>query len=113
MDCVFCRIAADEIPSDRVFESDEVLAFRDLSPQAPTHVLVIPRRHVASLDALGPDDGELAHHLLQGIREVAAAEGLSERGYRVVTNIGDDGGQSVGHLHFHVLGGRRLAWPPG
>ena len=113
MDCVFCRIVAGDLPSDRVFESDSVIAFRDLDPKAPVHLLVIPKQHVNSLDALDETDPELAHALLQACRTVADEEGLAERGYRVVTNVGDEGGQSVGHLHFHVLGGRAMGWPPG
>lgn len=112
-DCVFCRIASGELPSESVLEDEDVLAFRDLDPQAPTHILVIPRRHVESLDDLAEDDVELAHRLLQAVRAVARKEGVSERGYRVVTNVGDEGGQSVSHLHFHVLGGRKMSWPPG
>lgn len=112
-DCVFCRIVAGEIPSDGVLERDRVLAFRDLDPKAPTHVLVIPREHVGSLHELQGTDTELAAELLDAAREVAEIENLAERGYRVVTNVGDEGGQSVGHLHFHVLGGRRMGWPPG
>jgi histidine triad (HIT) family protein len=110
-DCIFCRIAEGSLDSDRVLETDDVVAFRDLSPQAPTHVLVIPRRHVGSLARL--EDLDLAGTLLLAAAEVAKREGIEEAGYRVVTNIGDEGGQSVGHLHLHVLGGRKMTWPPG
>ena len=113
MDCVFCRIVQGDLPSDRVLETEHVVAFRDLNPQAPTHVLVIPRRHISSLDALAADDGPISHELLRAARTVARSEGIDEEGYRVVTNIGDEGGQSVDHLHLHVLGGRRMGWPPG
>jgi histidine triad (HIT) family protein len=112
-DCLFCRIVAGEIPADTVHDDDLVLAFPDINPQAPVHVLVIPKRHVASADDLGESDSELLGRLFAVIRDVARAEGIAQPGYRVVTNIGADAGQSVAHLHFHVLGGRRLGWPPG
>jgi histidine triad (HIT) family protein len=110
-DCLFCRIAAGEIPSDRVLEDDEIIAFRDISPRAPTHVLVIPRRHVADLQSLTDADADLAAALFRGVREVASNAGL--RSYRVVSNVGAEAGQSVDHLHLHVLGGRPMSWPPG
>lgn len=111
-DCLFCRIVADEIPSDRVYEDDEVIAFRDVNPQAPTHVLVIPRRHVPDVQHLTDADAELLARLFDAIRTIAADAGL-ETGYRVVTNVGPDAGQSVLHVHLHLLGGRTMAWPPG
>ncbi|MBA2634467.1 MAG: histidine triad nucleotide-binding protein [Chloroflexi bacterium] len=111
-ECLFCRIAAGEIPSDRVHEDDDVIAFRDIAPRAPTHVLVIPRRHIADAHALTDDDAELLAKLFAVVRRVADAEGL-ERGYRVVTNVGPESGQTVFHLHLHLLGGRPMAWPPG
>lgn len=110
--CIFCRIVADEVPSDRVYEDDEVIAFRDLAPRAPTHVLVIPRRHVPDVHALGDDDADLLARCFAALRSVAEAEGLAS-GYRVVTNVGPEAGQSVFHLHFHLLGGRPMSWPPG
>jgi histidine triad (HIT) family protein len=109
--CIFCRIVAGTIPSTTVAANEHAVAFRDLHPQAPVHVLVIPRRHVASL-AVADDPAELGH-LLALAAEVARAEGVGDSGYRVVTNIGDEGGQTVGHLHLHVLGGRQMTWPPG
>lgn len=109
---IFQRIIDREIPADIVYEDDRCLAFRDISPQAPTHVLVIPKRAIASLNDLEPGDAELAGHLLLVIRDLANKLGL-EGGYRVVANCGPDAGQSVDHLHFHLLGGRALAWPPG
>lgn len=109
---LFERIIAREIPAQIIYEDELSLAFRDINPQAPVHFLVIPKKPVPSLADLAGDDQSLAGHLLQVIQKVAAAEGLSG-GYRVVTNIGADGGQSVPHLHFHVLGGRALTWPPG
>ena len=111
-DCLFCRIVADEVPSDRVYEDDEVIAFRDIAPRAPTHVLVIPRRHVADAHALGDDDDALLGRLFAAARRVADDAGL-DGGYRVVTNVGPDSGQTVFHLHLHVLGGRPMTWPPG
>ena len=111
--CLFCRLASGEVPSDRVLETDDLIAFRDIDPKAPVHVLVIPREHVASLDDLEEGQAELVGKLHIAAREVARQEGLRERGWRVVTNVGEDAGQSVAHLHLHVLGGRRLGWPPG
>jgi histidine triad (HIT) family protein len=111
-DCLFCRIVAGEIPSDRVHEDDDVIAFRDIAPRAPTHVLVIPRRHIPDAHALTEEDGELLAKLFAVVRKAADAEGL-ERGYRVVTNVGPESGQTVFHLHLHLLGGRPMAWPPG
>lgn len=111
-DCLFCRIVAGEIPSDRVHEDDDVLAFRDIAPKAPTHVLVIPRRHIPDAHALTAADGDLLAKLFGVARSVADRAGL-ENGYRVVTNIGPESGQTVFHLHFHLLGGRPMAWPPG
>ena len=109
---IFKRIVDGEIPADIVYEDEHCLAFRDVSPQAPTHVLVIPRKEIVSLDDLAPDDQELIGHLMLTIKKVASDLGL-EGGYRVVTNIGEQGGQSVPHLHFHMLGGRVMKWPPG
>jgi histidine triad (HIT) family protein len=111
-DCLFCRIVAGEIPSDRVYEDDDVIAFRDIHPQAPTHVLVVPRRHVADIDTLEEDDAGLLTALFAAVRRVAGQERLV-RGYRVVTNVGAESGQSVLHLHLHLLGGRPMTWPPG
>ena len=110
-DCLFCRIVRGEIPAKLVAETEDCIAFRDINPQAPVHVLVIPRIHVASLDAL-TDAGILARAgvLLAGI---ARSEGIAESGYRMVINNGSDAGQTVGHLHLHLLGGRRMKWPPG
>ena len=112
-DCLFCRIAAGEIPADLVHQDDQVVAFRDINPQAPVHVLLIPRRHVASALELGEGDGELLGRLFAVAGDVARREGVAETGFRVVTNTGANAGQSVRHLHFHLLGGRSLHWPPG
>ena len=110
-DCVFCRIAAGAAPARVVAEDDGVLAIEDVNPQAPVHVLVIPRRHLADAREAG-DDG-LMGRLVATANRVAAERGLGERGYRLVINVGRDGGQAVPHLHLHVLGGRAMAWPPG
>ena len=110
-DCLFCRIVAGEIPADVVHDSPRFLGFRDIDPKAPTHMLVIPKGHVASLNEA--EDEALVGGLLQVAREVAAAEGISASGYRVVLNTNADGGQTVFHLHAHVLGGRAMGWPPG
>lgn len=112
-DCLFCKIAAGEIPAQLAYEDDEIVAFHDVNPQAPVHLLVIPRRHVATLLDTGDDDAGLLGRLqLVGI-ELARRAGLDERGFRLVTNCLEDGGQSVFHIHLHVLGGRAMRWPPG
>ena len=113
MSCVFCGIVAGEIPSDRVAEGDDYVAFRDLAPAAPTHVLIIPKRHIAGIAAAEPEDTDLLGRMLLAATEIARQEGISESGYRVVINEGADGGQTVGHLHIHVMGGRGMSWPPG
>jgi histidine triad (HIT) family protein len=112
-DCIFCRIAAAEVPAQVVRQDEVSVAFRDLQPRAPLHVLVVPRRHIPSIAALEADDALLVGQLFLAAREVAASEGVGESGYRLVFNVGPDAGQSVDHLHLHVLGGRGLAWPPG
>jgi histidine triad (HIT) family protein len=113
-ECLFCRIVAGEIPATIVKRSEDAVAFRDVDPKAPTHVLLIPTRHIAAVrDAEGPDGERLLGRLLGFAAEVATELGLDAGGYRVVTNTGKDAGQSVDHLHFHLLGGRRLSWPPG
>ena len=108
MDCIFCRIAAGEIPSAKVYEDGEVLAFRDINPQAPCHVLVIPKAHIASCDEITEENSGAVAAVFRAIPKVAKAEGLT-RGYRVITNVGEDGCQSVRHMHFHVLGGVKLS----
>ena len=116
-DCLFCRMVAGEIPADVVLETDRVFAFRDINPQAPTHVLVIPKDHYATAPELAAADAGLLAGVIAGAHEVARQEGLvsdgSEPGYRLVTNTGPEAGQSVFHVHFHLLGGRKMAWPPG
>jgi histidine triad (HIT) family protein len=110
-DCLFCRIAAGEIASERVFEDETVVVFRDINPKAPTHLLAISRRHIASAANLTDADGDLLAAIFGALRHVAEEAGL--HGYRIVTNVGAEAGQSVFHLHFHLLAGRHMAWPPG
>jgi histidine triad (HIT) family protein len=112
-DCIFCKIAAGEIPAAKVFEDERALAFRDINPQAPTHTLVIPRAHIASLNDATESDEAVLGHLLAVAARVAREAGHAEGGYRTIINTGAGAGQSVFHLHVHVLGGRRLTWPPG
>jgi histidine triad (HIT) family protein len=111
--CLFCGIVRGEIPADVVAEGESWLAFRDIQPQAPVHILVIPREHVDGVGSLGAEDAALAGDMLLAAAEVARIEGIAQSGYRVVTNVGERAGQSVFHLHVHVLGGRRMRWPPG
>ena len=111
-DCLFCKIIAGEIPSNKVYEDDEILAFNDVAPRAPVHFLIVPKKHMASLDDTTDEDAALLAHIMLKIKDIAKDLGL-ENGYRVVINTGEDGMQSVKHLHVHVLGKRRLLWPPG
>jgi len=113
MDCLFCRIANRELPTEIIYEDDTVLAFRDINPQAPTHALVIPKRHIASINHATSDDVELLGNMVLAAKHVAAHEGLHDNGYRLVFNINNHGGQTVYHIHLHVLGGRQMTWPPG
>jgi histidine triad (HIT) family protein len=112
-DCIFCRMVQGEIPVQTILETDSVLAFHDLNAQAPVHALVIPRRHIATLDAAQETDREILGELMLTGAEVARRLGCAETGYRAVMNCHQDGGQSVYHIHLHILGGRRLSWPPG
>jgi histidine triad (HIT) family protein len=112
-DCLFCKMVSGEINPDIVYENDSVLAFRDVSPCAPTHVLVIPKKHIATLADMGEDDTLLMGEIMQAAKKVAEIEGLSDSGYRTVFNCKQDGGQHVYHIHLHVLGGRAMQWPPG
>jgi len=111
--CLFCRIASGEIPARIAFQDETVVAFHDLNPQAPTHVLIVPRQHVASVDAMGPEHGQLLGAMVGAARRIAREVGAHESGYRLVVNHGPAAGQSVGHVHMHVLAGRKLDWPPG
>jgi histidine triad (HIT) family protein len=110
-DCLFCKMVSGEIKPDTVFEDDKVLAFKDIHPQAPLHVLIVPKRHIANLNEL--DDAALGGHMLQIAAKIAEQEGYAQSGYRTVFNCNGDAGQTVHHLHLHVLGGRRMVWPPG
>ncbi len=112
-DCIFCKIAAGEIPATKVLETDDVVVFRDLNPQAPTHLLAIPRRHIATINDLQDDDAGLVGKLYLAARQVAADEGIADSGYRTVMNCREGAGQTVFHIHLHILGGRPMAWPPG
>ena len=112
-DCLFCRIVAGEIPSTRVHDDDLVIAIRDIAPRAPTHLLLIPRRHIASAADLVESDGPLLGRMFSVAAALARSEGIADAGYRLVSNVGTWGGQSVDHLHIHLMGGRAFTWPPG
>ena len=108
--CLFCKIISGDIPSTKVYEDDDVLAFRDIAPQAPVHVLIIPRKHIESAQTLTPEDDALLCHMFACARRIAQSEGVAASGYRLITNVGDDAGQSVHHLHLHLIGGKALKW---
>lgn len=112
-DCIFCKIVNGEIPSTKLFEDDDVLAFQDLSPEAPVHFLVVPKQHIASAAHIEKENSTVVARIYEVIAMLAKETAGMENGYRVVTNVGENGGQTVAHLHFHVLAGRALAWPPG
>lgn len=112
MDCIFCKIAAGEIPSTKVYEDEICLAFKDLEPQAPFHVLVIPKQHIASANEITADNSSVIAHIFEVIPTIAKEAGLTE-GYRIVNNCGEAAGQSVKHIHFHLMGGREFTWPAG
>jgi histidine triad (HIT) family protein len=112
-DCLFCKIRDGEIPGDVVYENDDVLAFRDVNPQAPTHILVIPRKHIATNNDLEADDAAVVGKMMLAAKQIAADEGFAAEGYRMVLNCNEGAGQTVFHIHMHLLGGRRLTWPPG
>ena len=112
-DCLFCKIAAKETPASIVYEDDHVVAFNDINPQGPTHVLVVPRRHIASLNDLAPGDDQIVGELVRRAAAIAQARGISDGGYRTVFNTNRDAGQTVFHIHLHLIGGRSLHWPPG
>ena len=112
-DCLFCRIVAGSVPSDRVHEDEVLIAFRDIAPRSPTHILLVPREHIASAVDLEESHGPLLGRLFAVAADLARSEGIASDGYRLVTNVGRRGGQSVDHLHFHLMGGRRFEWPPG
>lgn len=112
MDCLFCNIVKGQIPSEKVYEDNDVYAFKDVNPEAPVHILIIPKRHIKSVDELEETDKELVGHIFLVAKKLAKENKL-KNGYRLVSNIGEEGGQSVEHLHFHLLGGRSFNWPPG
>ena len=112
-DCLFCKIIAGEIPSNKVYSDDDVYAFHDISPAAPTHILVIPKKHIAAVNQAGEEDQELLGGLLLKAGDIAREQGLEADGYRFVINTGENGGQTVFHIHLHILGGRPMTWPPG
>ena len=112
-DCLFCKILAGDIPADVIYESETAIAFRDINPQAPTHVLIIPRKHIATINDIEAEDEELVGSLFTAARAIAKQEGFSDEGYRAVMNCNEAAGQTVFHIHLHLLGGRDLGWPPG
>ena len=112
-DCLFCKILDGEIPCDKVFENDQVIAFRDLNPQAPTHILVIPRRHIPTVNELTSDDKNVVAEMMLAAQAIAKQEDIEESGYRLVMNCNEGAGQTVFHIHLHILGGRTMNWPPG
>jgi histidine triad (HIT) family protein len=113
MDCLFCKIAASQIPCSKVYEDDKILAFKDINPEAPVHILIIPKEHISSVMDINEENKTLISHIYLAAGKIAAELGISQTGFRIVTNSGEDGGQTVEHLHFHMLGGRNLKWPPG
>ncbi len=113
MNCLFCKIAAGEIPATVVLDDKEVMAFRDVKPQAPTHLLIIPKKHIATINDTDSNDEQLLGRMIQSAKKLAKTEGLSEAGYRLIFNVNSNGGQVVYHIHLHLLGGRQMMWPPG
>ena len=112
-DCIFCKIVKGDIPSEKVYEDELILAFKDINPEAPIHIVVIPKKHIESLNEVTEKDADRVAHIYIKTKELAQELGINKKGYRIVTNCGEQGGQTVNHLHFHVLGGRNLQWPPG
>ena len=112
-DCLFCKILAGDIPADIIYESDTAIAFRDINPQAPTHVLIIPRKHISTINEITVDDQATIGSLYSAAQDIAAAEGFADEGYRAVMNCNEGAGQTVFHIHLHLLGGRAFSWPPG
>ena len=113
MDCIFCKIIGGEIPSEKVYEDEHVYAFSDINPASPVHILIIPKVHIVSANGVNADNSSVIARIFEVIPHIAEVCGVSGSGYRVVNNCGDDGGQTVGHIHFHLMGGRSLTWPPG
>ena len=112
-DCIFCKISNGEMNADIVYEDDQCIAFNDISPKAPHHVLIIPRRHIATINDIGDDETELAGHLIQTAKRIAKERNIADDGYRILMNCNAGGGQEVYHIHLHLLGGRQMSWPPG
>ncbi|MGI6698475.1 MAG: histidine triad nucleotide-binding protein [Clostridia bacterium] len=112
-DCIFCKIASGDIPGDVVYQDDRVIAVNDIDPKAPVHILIMPKKHIPSLNEIDDSNKDIMAHILTVAANLAKAKGVAEKGYRIVNNCGVQGGQSVEHIHFHLLGGRSLAWPPG
>jgi histidine triad (HIT) family protein len=112
-DCLFCKIREGEIPCDKVYENDDIIAFRDVNPQAPTHVLIVPRKHIATVNDLDEGDKDIVGNMLLVAKKIAADEGIAEDGYRLVLNCNSKAGQTVFHIHMHLIGGRVMTWPPG
>ncbi len=112
-DCLFCKIIQGEIPSTKVYEDNEVLAFRDIDPQAPQHIIIIPKKHISSANEINGENSAVIAKIFEAAAKIAKDLGFAEAGYRIVNNCGEDGGQTVGHIHFHLLAGRSLQWPPG
>jgi len=112
-DCLFCKISSGEMDTDFVYEDDQVVVFEDINPQAPVHLLIVPKKHIADLNHLEASENDLIGHVYQVAKKMAAENGIADSGYRLVSNCGDEGGQTVYHIHFHLLGGRELQWPPG
>jgi len=112
-DCLFCKMVAGEIEPDVVYETDRLLAFRDIEPKAPTHILIIPKKHISTINDIVTEDASLMGELYLAAKEIASQQGLAESGYRVVMNCNEQGGQAVYHIHLHLLGGRQMGWPPG
>ncbi|WIV10688.1 histidine triad nucleotide-binding protein [Proteiniborus sp. MB09-C3] len=112
-ECIFCKIINGDIPANKVYEDDKVIAFNDLNPQSPTHVLIIPKKHIPSVNYIDENNSDIISHIFVAINKIAKEKGLDNQGYRIVNNCGELGGQTVEHMHFHLLGGRQLQWPPG
>lgn len=112
-DCLFCKISAGEMETDFLYQDQKVVVFEDINPQAPVHLLIVPKKHISDLNHLDKADNQLIGHIYQIAKKMAAEKEIADNGYRVVSNCGDDGGQTVDHIHFHLLGGRQLQWPPG
>ena len=112
-DCLFCKIRDGDIPADAVYENDDILAFKDVNPQAPTHILIVPRKHIASVNDLEDEDADIMGKMMLAAQDIASFEGVAVNGYRLVVNCNADAGQTVFHIHMHLLGGRNMIWPPG